>query len=167
MRCLNFDDVTSIAHFLNAVQRPYGWVPPNYWYLNTTTRAYGTAYGFATEISPGAAPMTLDSMEKTMPASSLWDPASPDAGPTSDWNYHCGASTGAFGSLKHFTPSINARYGAGESASDYLKKAQLAAYESHRAMFEAYSRNKYNSTGTYNRMSNIRPSMQLMHSRSF
>jgi hypothetical protein len=28
-----------------------------------------------------------------------------------------------------------------------LKKAQLAAYESHRAMFEAYSRNKYNSTG--------------------
>eukprot|EP00729_Bicosta_minor_P017911 gene17911-21767_t len=126
---------------------PYGWVPPNYWYLNTTTRAYGTAYGFATEISPGAAPMTLDSMEKTMPASSLWDPASPDAGPTSDWNYHCGASTGAFGSLKHFTPSINARYGAGESASDYLKKAQLAAYESHRAMFEAYSRNKYNSTG--------------------
>ena len=48
--------------------------------------------------------------------------------PTADWNYHCGASTGAFGSLRHFTPSINARFGAGTSAADYLKKAQLAAY---------------------------------------
>ena len=26
-------------------------------------------------------------------------------------------------------------------------KAQLEAYESHRAMFEAYTKNKYNSTG--------------------
>ena len=89
--------------------------------------------------------MTLDSMRKTMPAESLWDPSSPDGGPTSDWNYHCGADTGAFGSLKHFSPSINARYGNGTSAADYLRKAQLAAYESHRAMFEAYSRNKYNN----------------------
>jgi hypothetical protein len=43
------------------------WVPPNYWYTNSTTRDYGSAYGFATEISPGAAPMTMDSMAKTMP----------------------------------------------------------------------------------------------------
>lgn len=28
-----------------------------------------------------------------------------------------------------------------------LEQAQLEAYESHRAMFEAYTRNKYNSTG--------------------
>ena len=54
---------------------------------------------------------------------------------------------GAFGTLRHFTPGIDARYGNGTSAADYLKKAQLAAYESHRAMFEAYSRNKYNATG--------------------
>ena len=39
------------------------------------------------------------------------------------------------------------RYGEAKSADDYLSKSQLAAYESHRAMFEAYSRNKYNSTG--------------------
>ena len=29
------------------------------------------------------------------------------------------------------------RYGNGTSAADYLEKAQLEAYESHRAMFEA------------------------------
>jgi hypothetical protein len=49
-------------------------VPPNYWSTNATTRQYGSAYGFATEISPGAAPLTLDSMEKTVDASELWDP---------------------------------------------------------------------------------------------
>ena len=44
-----------------------------------------------------------------MPAASLWDPASPDGGPTRDWDYHCGARFGAFGSLAHFTPGIDAR----------------------------------------------------------
>ena len=89
---------------------PYGWVAPNYWYTDATTRDVGSAYGFATEISPGAAPLTLDSMVKTIPPSALWDPGSADGGPTADWNYHCGANTGAFGSLKHFTPAITARY---------------------------------------------------------
>jgi len=54
---------------------------------------------------------------------------------------------GMFGSLKYFTPPLNQRYGNGTSARDYLEKAQVAAYESHRAMFEAYRRNKYVSTG--------------------
>jgi len=120
---------------------PYGWVPPNYWYSNTTTRDFGSAYGFATEISPGAAPLTLDSMRKTMPESSVQSIGS------ADWNYHCGARFGAFGSLKHFTPGVNARYGNSSTAAEYLKKAQLAAYESHRAMFEGYSRNKYVENG--------------------
>ena len=52
---------------------PYGWVPPNYWYTETDTNQVGTAFGFATEISPGAAPLTLDSMVKTVPATALWD----------------------------------------------------------------------------------------------
>ena len=125
---------------------PYGWVPPNYWYTDTDTRQYGSAFGFATEISPGAAPLTLDSMKKTVDV--LWDPSSPDGGPTEQWNYHCGAVFGAFGSLRHFTPALTARYGAGTSAADYLAKSQLAAYESHRAMFEGYSALRWrNATG--------------------
>lgn len=115
------------------------------WYTDTNWEGMGAAFGFATEISPGAAPLTLDSMKKTVAADALWDPEV--GGPTEDWSYHCGADAGAFGSLIHFTPGINARYGNGTSAADYLKKSQLASYESHRAMFEAYSRNKYNSTG--------------------
>ena len=126
---------------------PYGWVPPNYWYTDTDEERVGTAFGFATEISPGAAPLTLDSMEKTVPADQLWDPKSEYGGPTEDWNYHCGAAVGAFGSLTHFQPGMTHRYGNATSAAEYLAKAQLEAYESHRAMFEAYSRNKYNSTG--------------------
>ena len=117
----------------------YGWVPPNYWGTETDSNDVGTAFGFATEISPGAAPLTLDSMKKTVAKDALWD-----GGPTADWDYHCGASTGAFGSLQHFSPGISNRYGNGTSAADYLAKAQLEAYESHRAMFEAYSRNKTN-----------------------
>ena len=75
-------------------------------YTNDNTREYGAAFGFATEISPGAAPLTLDSMRKTvdMTPTREWD------GPTSDWDYHCGASTGAFGTLEHFTPGISARH---------------------------------------------------------
>jgi hypothetical protein len=41
------------------------------------------------EISPGAAPLTLDSMHKTVAADALWDPESEFGGPTEDWNYHC------------------------------------------------------------------------------
>jgi hypothetical protein len=48
-----------------------------------------------------------------------------------------GAAYGAFGSLTHFQPGMTHRYGNGTSAADYLEKAQLEAYESHRAMFEA------------------------------
>ena len=127
---------------------PYGWVPPNYWYTDTNTRRYGSAFGFATEISPGAAPLTLDSMEKTVDADAMWEPRSPDGGPTAEWNYHCGASFGAFGSLRHFSPALAARYGASASAEEYLAMAQLAAYESHRAMFEGYSSLRWrNATG--------------------
>ena len=57
-------------------------------------------------------------------------------------------------SLDYFTPPLNARYGNSSSAEEYLYKAQVGAYESHRAMFEAYSRNKYKSTGLIHWMLN-------------
>ena len=49
---------------------------------------------------------------------------------------------------------MNARYGNATSAADYLVKSQAMAYEGHRAMFEAYSRNKYTSTGVIQWMLN-------------
>ncbi len=53
-----------------------------------------------------------------------------------------------------FTEALNARYGTASSAEDYARKAQMMAYEGHRAMFEAYGRNKYTSTGVVQWMLN-------------
>ena len=53
------------------------------------------------------------------------------------------------------TPTaLNARYGTATGLEDYVLKAQLMNYEGIRAMFEAYSRNKYTSTGVIQWMLN-------------
>jgi exo-1,4-beta-D-glucosaminidase len=49
---------------------------------------------------------------------------------------------------------LTKRYGTATSAEDYARKAQMMAYEGHRAMFEAYGRNKYTSTGVVQWMLN-------------
>ena len=49
---------------------------------------------------------------------------------------------------------MKAIYGAPSSLDDYERKAQAMAYDSERAMFEAYSRNKYESTGVIQWMLN-------------
>ncbi len=51
-------------------------------------------------------------------------------------------------------------YGPSSDIADYERKAQAMAYDSERAMFEAYSRNKYESTGIIQWMlNNAWPSM--------
>ncbi len=49
--------------------------------------------------------------------------------------------------LNVFTEALNKRYGQANSVEEYAMKAQVQAYEAHRAMMEAYGRNKYTSTG--------------------
>ena len=74
------------------------------------------------------------------------------------WNYHAGG--GAFKDIHVFTDALNARFGPATSAEDYALKAQLQTYEGVRAMYEAYSRNKYVSTGVIQWMlNNAWPSM--------
>jgi exo-1,4-beta-D-glucosaminidase len=124
---------------------PYSWEPPNYWLEDTDK--YGGAFGFLTEGGPGENPLTLEMMQVTLLPSDMWPQ-------NDDWNYHCGNQKGVFRNLRFFNPPLNARYGNGTSAADYLRKAQAATYESHRAMFEGYSRNKYTSTGVIQWMLN-------------
>ena len=50
-------------------------------------------------------------------------------------------------SLPADSPALNARYGPSSSAEEYVVKSQVSALESHRAMFEAFGRNKYIATG--------------------
>lgn len=132
---------------------PYAWVPPNYWLQAASLDAYGGAKGFSTEISPGAAPLTLESWKRTVPPAELWRNA--DGGFESDtWTAHCGNPHGLFGNLAWFASFLEARYGPmpaaldGESAArQFLLRGQAAAYESHRAMFESYRINEAAGAG--------------------
>lgn len=121
---------------------PYDYVPPAYWMRDTIL---GGGHGFNTETSAGAAPLTIKSLKKTIPADHLW--------PIDEvWNYHAGG--GEFKDLHRFTNAMNQRYGGAQSAEEYSTKAQALAYENERAMFEAYTRNKYVSTGVIQWMLN-------------
>ena len=127
---------------------PYDWVPPDYWYLDKTR---GGAHGFNSETSPGPAIPPIESLRKMLPEDHLW--------PVNTWwDYHAGG--GAFKDLKNFTTALDARYGPSSSVEELARKAQVMAYEAHRAMFEAYGRNKYRSTGVIQWMlNNAWPSM--------
>jgi len=127
---------------------PYQYVPPMYW--ETDTKA-GGAYGFNTETSPGPAVPPVESLRRMLPLNHLW--------PIDEyWNYHCGE--GAFKTLDIFTEALNKRFGTATNVDDYAKKAQVMTYDGERAMFEAYGRNKYDSTGVIQwMMNNAWPSM--------
>src|SRR5205814_5733632 len=56
--------------------------------------------------------------------------------------------------LKIYTAALDQRYGASASMEEYSLKSQAAAYEGERAMFEAYRRNRYTSTGVIQWMLN-------------
>jgi exo-1,4-beta-D-glucosaminidase len=121
---------------------PYEYVPPVYWLADTQA---GGAYGYNTETSPGPAIPTLESLKRFLPADHLW--------PIDDvWNYHAGGER--FTTVNIFTDGLNRRYGPATSLEDYERKAQAAAYDGERAMFEAYGRNKYTSTGVIQWMLN-------------
>jgi exo-1,4-beta-D-glucosaminidase len=121
---------------------PYEWVPPLYWYTDTK---FGGPHGFATEIGPGPSPPPLESLKRFIPADKLW--------PISDvWSFHCGG--GPFRTLDVFTKALDARYGPSTSVEEYARKAQAAAYESHRAMLEAFGERKYTATGVIQWMLN-------------
>lgn len=127
---------------------PYEYVPPSYWLADTKN---GGAYGFNTETSPGAAIPPPQSIRKFIPADHLW--------PIDDyWDFHSGGNE--FKDLHRYTDALNRRYGPSSSMEEYSLKSQAAAYEGERAMFEAYVRNKYTSTGIIQWMlNNAWPSM--------
>jgi exo-1,4-beta-D-glucosaminidase len=114
---------------------PYEYVPPVYW---LSDKHAGGAYGYNTETSPGPAIPPRESIEKFIPKDHLW--------PIDDvWNFHAGGER--FTNVNIFTDGLTRRYGAASSLDDYERKAQAMTYDGQRAMFEAYGRNKYTSTG--------------------
>ena len=133
---------------------PYEYVAPAYWMedavgsnhpQNCNPGGCGGGYGFNTETSPGPAVPPIETIHAMLPKEHWW--------PIDDWwNYHAGG--GAFKDIHVFTDALNARYGEAKSLEDYTAKSQAQAYEGIRAMFEAYSRNKYTSGGVIQWMLN-------------
>ena len=129
---------------LNGVKMtgPYDYVAPSYWYVD---KQNGGAYGFNSETSPGPAIPSLASREKFLPDATAWPP-------TANWSYHFGG--GGFKDLKVMDDAMAAVYAKPQSAADYERISETMEYDSERAMYEAYSRNKYSSTGVIQWMLN-------------
>ena len=132
---------------------PYEYIAPGYWLQDSTAQpphscnpgGCGGAYGFNTETSMGPAVPPIESIRAMLPKEHLW--------PMDDWwDYHAGG--GEFKDIHVFADALNARYGKADSAEDFAFKSQLQGYEGIRAMYEAYSRNKYTSTGVIQWMLN-------------
>jgi exo-1,4-beta-D-glucosaminidase len=128
---------------------PYDYVAPSYWYFGAAH--YGGAAGYNTETSPGPAIVSLASRQKFLPDPDAWPP-------TANWSFHNGG--GEFTNLKVLDEAMTDAYAKPASAADYERIAQTMAYDSERAMFEAYGKNKYFSTGVIQWMlNNAWPSM--------
>ena len=121
---------------------PYEYVAPSYWLLDTDARR-SSRLQHRNQPRTGAAP--IESLRRMLPEDHLWPI-------DSWWNYHAGG--GAFKDIHVFTEALNARYGAAGTLEEYARKAQMMAYEGERAMFEAFGRNKYTSTGVIQWMLN-------------
>jgi exo-1,4-beta-D-glucosaminidase len=123
---------------------PYDWVPPGYWMQDST---HGGAWAYNTETSPGAAVPPIESMRRMVSAQDLKWPLD------TVWFYH--AAGGQFTHLlDRFNTALSSRFGSPTTAEDYTITSQLMTYEGERAMFEAYRRNKYVSTGVIQWMFN-------------
>jgi exo-1,4-beta-D-glucosaminidase len=140
---------------------PYEYIAPSYWEVDTpqgqegrkqcNLGGCGGAYGFNTETSMGPAVPPVQSIERMVGKEHLW--------PVDDvWNYHAGG--GEFKTINVFSTALTERYGKSDDLEDFAIKSQMQTYEGVRAMYEAYSRNKYQSTGVIQWMlENAWPSM--------
>lgn len=130
------------------MEGPYEYVPPGYWLEDT---ARGGAFGFATEISPGAAIPPVESIRRMVGDDHTWPI---DA----VWSFHAGGQE--FHTVMRFVDALTARYGEASGVEDLAMWSQVVTYEGQRAMFEAYTRNKYGATGVIQWMlNNSWPSM--------
>lgn len=140
---------------------PYEYVAPGYWQQDIpqgqpgrklcNPGGCGGGYGFNTETSMGPAVPPVESIRAMVGKEHMW--------PVDDfWNYHAGG--GEFKTIGVFTTALTNRYGKSDNVEDFALKSQMQTYEGVRAMFEGYSRNKYQATGVIQWMlNNAWPSM--------
>jgi exo-1,4-beta-D-glucosaminidase len=113
---------------------PYDYVPPSYWWIDDH---YGGAFGFNTETSVGPAPPSADALKDFLLPNEMWP-----IGPA--WLFHSGQNQ--FHQLDTFSRALINRYGPPAGLDDFSRKAQVLAYDGHRAMFEAYAARQFTQT---------------------
>jgi exo-1,4-beta-D-glucosaminidase len=115
---------------------PYDFTPPVYWFTDTLL---GGAYGFNTETCPGTSIPPLASLQRMLPAGSLW--------PIDKryWESHTGRNQ--FTTLDRYRKALSSRYGESASVDEFAFKSQVSNYEVMRPMFEAFIAHKPLSTG--------------------
>jgi len=140
---------------------PYEYVAPSYWEVDTpegqpgrrlcNPGGCGGGYGFDSETSMGPAVPPVESIRAMVGKDHMW--------PIDDvWNYHAGG--GEFKTIGVFSTALENRYGKSDNVNDFAIKSQMQTYEGVRAMYEAYSRNKYQAAGVIQWMlNNAWPSM--------
>ena len=127
---------------------PYDYVAPSYWYVDQHN---GGAFGFNTETSPGPSIPSLASRRRFLNDPEAWPPSA-------TWSLHNGG--GEFANLNVFNQAMESVYAKPTSAAEYERFAQTMEYDSERAMFESYGKNKYTATGVVQWMlNNAWPSM--------
>ncbi len=133
---------------------PYDIIAPSYWLEDSQENepghkcdlgGCGGAHGFNMETSAGPAIPPVESLRRMMGPDHLW--------PIDEtWKFHAGG--GVFHELDHYNQALDERFGHASTVEAYAQKSQWMAYESTRAMFESFSRNKYDATGVIQWMVN-------------
>lgn len=105
---------------------PYSWRSTAFWFDPDNINAKGSVL----EEGNNETIPILSTMEKFLPEESRW--------PFNRiWEMHAGSAPGN-NQLKGIHKVIDMRYGGANNLADFVGKAQLAQYESARALFEAY-----------------------------
>jgi exo-1,4-beta-D-glucosaminidase len=128
------DETTLVGPTGMKMTGPYDYVPSSYWWIDDN---YGGAFGFNTEASMGAAPPGAEALKDFLLPNELWP-----IGPA--WLLH--SAQNEFHQLDTFTRAVTDRHGPPTSLDDFSRKAQVLAYEGHRAMFEAYAARQFTQT---------------------
>jgi exo-1,4-beta-D-glucosaminidase len=127
---------------------PYDYVPPVYWLADTRR---GGGFGFATEVGVGGAIPPRESLKRMFSARELWPI-------NAAWKLH--ARLRPYNDIEEHLRALAMRYGPSRTLEELVRKSQALSYETERAMFEAYARNKYEATGVIQWMlSNAWPSL--------
>lgn len=105
---------------------PYSWRSPAFWFDPNNVNAKGSVL----EEGNNETIPILSTMEKFLPEESRW--------PFNKvWAMHTGSAPGN-NKLEGIHKVIAKRYGEADNLAEFVAKAQLAQYESARALFEAY-----------------------------